>query len=95
MDTRKRNEEDSNIICSYVVFTAGCDRGNRPEQIKGSIYPNMKVYAVDAGTKDYYYVVDKNTGVVYIQFEGTRTAGITPALNADGTPMTADQLGLK
>jgi len=34
----------------------------------------------------------EDTGVVYLQFEGYRRAGITVALNADGTPITVEQI---
>ncbi len=35
-------------------------------------------------------IVDKDTGVLYIVFYGYNHFGITPLLNADGSPVTLD-----
>ena len=43
----------------------------------------------------YGYIVDRNTGVVYLSYDAYRRHAITVMLNADGTPVTAEQLGLK
>lgn len=44
----------------------------------------------------YHYLIDKNTNVVYLEYYDTVTHkgfyGVTVMLNADGTPVTADQL---
>lgn len=42
----------------------------------------------------YYYLVDLNTGVVYLAYNGYQRFGMTVCVNADGTPVTADQLGI-
>lgn len=38
------------------------------------------------------YFVDEHTGVVYIKYNGGNRGGITVALNADGSPVTKEQL---
>lgn len=40
----------------------------------------------------YSYLVDRNTGVVYLVYQDYNRYGITVMLNADGTPVTAKQL---
>ena len=39
-------------------------------------------------------IVDKNTGVVYLGYMGYYRYAITVMLNTDGTPVTAEQLGI-
>lgn len=55
------------------------------------IAPQMTSFGERNG--DWNYYVDENTGVIYIVYNPMNARyGITPALNADGTPMTRDQL---
>ncbi len=51
----------------------------------------IKEYLVGNSSR-YRYIVDTSTGVVYLQYNGS---GITVMYNADGTIVTADQLGLE
>ena len=51
------------------------------------VSPNLIRY--DKG--GYSYLVDNNTGVVYLQYQ----EGISVMFNPDGTPITRDQLGLE
>ena len=54
---------------------------------------NKKDFASEnGGTGGCRYVVDNHTGVVYIEYNGGYHGGITVALNADGTPVTKEQL---
>lgn len=46
------------------------------------------------GGGSYYYIVDMNTGVVYLSYDGYRRHAISVMLNADGSPVTAEQLGI-
>ncbi len=41
------------------------------------------------------YLIDEQTGVVYLEFRSGDLYGITVMLNADGTPVTAKQLELE
>lgn len=43
----------------------------------------------------YCYLIDNNTGVVYLEFDSEYRHAITLMVNADGTPITAEQLGIK
>ena len=42
----------------------------------------------------YYYSIDRNTGVVYLNYDSYYRHAITVMLNADGNPVTAEQLGI-
>jgi hypothetical protein len=43
----------------------------------------------------YSYIVDKNTGVVYLGYDGIYRHALTVMLDTDGKPVTAKQLGIK
>ena len=78
-----------------ILFFCGCDTGNAPTSIDSrGICPNFTVLGKDVDMYKLYYVVDNVTDVVYIAFgeTGTHAGGITVALNADGTPVTKEQL---
>lgn len=82
-------------LITVLFLLAGCDEGKRESERGYSdrySIPNMKTLANDTYPYDYFYVIDKSTGVVYLQFSGDRQAGITVVLNADGTPVTVEQL---
>lgn len=85
------------IICltAMLFMLAGCKEGQSiSTQGYSSEYisPDISILAKDADSYDYFYVIDNNTGVVYLQFNSFRRAGIIVALNADGTPVTIDQI---
>jgi len=85
-------------LIAILFLLAGCDGGKAiPENGYSDIYskPDMKFLAKDVEHYDYFYVVDNATGVVYLQFSGYRRAGITVALNADGTPITVEQIEME
>ena len=79
------------LICLFCL--AGCRRvGSRPSKLYLDSYcPDI----VDTGNTDYYYTIDKRTGVVYLSYHSDYCQAITVMLNADGTPVTADQLGIR
>lgn len=88
------------IICltAMLFMLAGCEEGKSgatPGYSSEYNIPDISILAEDTGPYDYFYVLDNNTGVVYLQFIGYRRAGITVALNADGTPITVDQIRMK
>lgn len=86
------------IMCVITIFLlSGCKEGQSSLTTKYSseyIVPDISSLAKDTDSYDYFYVIDNNTGVVYLQFIGFRRAGITVALNADGTPVTVDQIAI-
>ena len=56
----------------------------------------VKLSDVDPGDRDkYFYIVDKNTGVVYLAYDGYRQFGLTAMINVDGSAVTAEQLDLE
>ena len=83
-----------------LITLASCDNGNGStiparKDIKG-ISPNITRYGnFSAVSESYVYLVDNNTGVVYLEYDGAKRHAISVMLNADGTPVTAEQLGLK
>ena len=75
-----------------IFALAGCSHGSKPSKLYSDLYsPNI----IDTGNDSYYYTIDKRTGVVYLSYDGFYRHAITIMLNADGTPVTADQLGIK
>ena len=75
-----------------VTMLTGCDVGQDGTTVKGYVYPKITQYGADTEEYTYFYALDERTGVVYLLFTGFRCAGITVALNADGTPVTKEQL---
>lgn len=84
-------------VCISVLLLTGCNGVSRNTvEPQSNISPRIKVYSDNFGNEyQWWYVVDENTGVVYLQFEGVHQGGITPLLNPDGTPVTKAQLELK
>lgn len=88
------------IICltAMLLMLAGCAEGQTtatPGYSSKYNVPDISILAKDEDNYKYYYVIDNNTGVVYLQFDGFRRAGITVVLNADGTPVTVDQIRME
>lgn len=88
------------VILCLVFCACGSTNASRPEKnFTSEIVPNM-VECGSANTNSldgkgvYYYSIDKNTGVVYLSYDAYRRHAITVMLNPDGTPVTADQLGI-
>ena len=59
--------------------------------------PNLLISeATSVGNKQLYaYVIDKNTGVVYLGYDSVYRHALTVMLDTDGKPVTAKQLGIK
>lgn len=72
------------------IFASAATRATKEKTDK---LPNIIRYTGDDGL--YSYVVDGNTGVVYLQYSGTSSHSLTVMLNIDGTPITAKQIGLE
>lgn len=49
-------------------------------------------YGSDSG---YSYLVDDETGIVYLIYRGAYGVGLTPRIHEDGSPYTAEEMGLK
>ena len=80
------------LVGAIVFGCAGCSDG----QLVAKGYtapPNMTIYTNNGGA--FYYAVDNSTNVVYVVLDIYNKGGITVMLNPDGTPVLADQIGLK
>ena len=85
------------IICiCAMLLLSGCAKnvGKADEDTSSGITPNILTTS-NIGGGDYFYLVDKNTGVVYLAYRSAHRQGITVMLNRDGTPVTAEQLGIE
>lgn len=85
------------IICltAMLFMLTGCGEGqssSTPRYSSEYTVPDISILAKDTPTYNYFYLLDNNTGVVYLQFDAYDRSGITVALNADGTPLTIDQI---
>lgn len=78
----------------FVFYAAACNSDQLVENYK--ITPSPNILTVGFGTGlPYYYLVDKNTGVVYLARSYRGNYGITVMLNRDGTPVVAEQVGIE
>lgn len=78
-----------------IGFTlAGCGEGATYAEtnVQEKNMPNLVTTSTSPG---YAYIIDKNTGVVYLRFVSGHQRAMTVMLNADGTPVTAKQLGIE
>lgn len=84
------------FVLLFTLLLTGCGTGvSVAEKHYQDVSPQI-VEIGDTRTNDgYCYAVDKNTGVVYLEYDGPRRFGITIMLNPDGTPVTAEQLGIE
>lgn len=89
----------SKLIIALIfgaIVMSGCNRIGRSmsETKVQNVVPNLVEIGRECNGK-YSYLVDKNTGVVYLEFCGYNRFGITVMLNADGSVITAEQLGIE
>ena len=87
------------IICACAMLSlllSGCAKNTKKayEDISSGITPNI-LSTSNLGSGDYFYIVDKNTGVVYLGYKKGYGYGVSVMLNRDGTPITAEQLEIK
>ena len=84
------------FTCFFALSGCGSNVANKAPKKGEYPTPKITVYTdkkeADVKYEEYYYAVDERTGVVYIVYENQHQYGMTPAINADGTPMTKDQL---
>lgn len=85
------------LVILFMLILTGCSGSNSSMSTTKDdqhIVPNiLSLSNSDAG--NYFYVVDKNTHVVYLAFDSYNRAAITVLLKADGSPMLAEDLGIK
>ncbi len=81
------------VVSLSALLLTGCNgKGTSFAEHKWQDVSPSVVNIGDTKSGGYSYLVDKNTGVVYLQcYRG----GITVMLNKDGSPITAEQLGIE
>lgn len=81
------------IILLSMLLLTGC-RANVDKPIVSNQNITPDLMTTSDNNLYFYYVVDRNTHVVYLAFDAYRRAGITALLKADGTPTLAEDLGI-
>ena len=83
------------IIFLCCLCFSGCSIENASTARVDTSYtitPNITSFGNYYTTLNYYYIVDNNTGVVYLMVDGAYRCALSVMLNSDGTPVTIDQL---
>lgn len=86
------------VLALCVVLLTGCSKNTSKatNDYSNNVVPN--IVELGKATSDtggyYYYSIDRNTGVVYLNYVSNYIHSITVMLNADGTPVTAEQFGI-
>jgi hypothetical protein len=75
---------------------SGCSKNTERATIDVSseVTPNVMVTS-DIANGSYYYLIDQNTGVVYLGYYSYQRCAISVMLNRDGSPVTAEQLKIE
>ena len=85
------------VLALCAVLLTGCSKNVSEATIDYSnhVAPNIVELGKGGGIGEYYYYsIDRNTGVVYLNYDSSYRHAITVMLNADGTPVTGEQLGI-
>ena len=86
------------VLALCAVLLTGCSKNvsEATNDYSNHVVPN--IVELGKATSDmggyYYYSIDRNTGLVYLNYDSYYRHAITVMLNADGTPVTAEQLGI-
>ena len=85
------------VLC--MVLLTGCSKNTSEatSDYSNNVVPNIVDLGKEGGhvgESHYYYSIDRNTGVVYLSYDFYSRHAITVMLNTDGTPVTAEQLGI-
>ena len=82
------------VIILCLMLLTGCTENNSTALLSDqNIQPN--IMTLNSNSNRYYYIVDRNTHVVYLMFFSGHQAGMTVVLKADGTPMLAEDLRIE
>lgn len=77
-----------------IVLLTGC-KGQAPADYGNTEdykLPNVTRIVSQWNVKGYNYLIDNDTGVVYLEYECSHGHGITVMFNSDGTVMTEDDI---
>ena len=87
------------VLAILILCLVGCG-DSKPGVYKSSLadvqtledYKELDLVSNNKRDNGYSYSLDKNTGVVYLEYYGYYKYGITVMFNADGTIMTEDDI---
>lgn len=80
------------VCCISLIFMCGCGYGRKTgENFTGS--ERFTIVSGDNSNAPYFetIIADEETGVMYLVVYAYYQFGITPLLNADGTPMLVEE----
>lgn len=87
------------ILLTMLLLLTGCSTTGEGVATPKTSVQNIAPSLVRGGDlvlgNGYCYLIDKNTGVVYLEFDSGYRHAVTLMVNADGTPITAEQLGIR
>lgn len=84
------------VLLATLLLLTGCSEGVViPETYAQNITPSLLRTGNLSMESGYCYLIDKNTGVVYLEYSSGYHHAVTLMVNADGTPITAEQLGIR
>ena len=81
------------VLILMIICLMGCHGSKPMDGLNGHEespigYPNVTEY----GNDGYFYLVDNNTGVVYLKYDGRYHCGLTVMTHKNGQPITIDEL---
>ena len=81
------------VLIPMIVCLVGCHgsksmNGLNEHKESPIGYPNVTEY----GNDEFFYLVDNNTGVVYLKYESGYLCGLTVMTHENGQPITIDEL---
>jgi len=84
------------VLCAVLLTGCSKNASEATSDYSNHVVPNIVELGKITGGKGgyYYYSIDRNTGVMYLVYDAFNCHAITVMLNADGSPVTAEQLGI-
>lgn len=78
------------LLVAVCVYSCAANEGKHAtiDSNATSDYEELKLRQIGFNSSGYNYLVDENTGVVYLEYDGYNTHSISVMFNADGTVMT-------
>lgn len=86
------------LLFFIIAVMSGCAENatKTTVDVSSGVMPNLlSTGNMHFGERYYYYIIDTNTGVVYLANDGYDCSAISVMLNRDGSPVTAEQLGIE
>jgi len=84
------------LLVIAIIGMSGCSENieKATVNVSSKVKPNVMVTS-NVGNGNYFYLIDRNTGVVYLAYNSYYRWGVTVMLNRDGSPVTAEQLEIE